>query len=128
MLAFVMLFVQQATDAGERDMRALATDLIGAVLEHQGCYYLPHRLHATPEQLHRAYPQGRQFFELKRKYDPAELFQNRFYIEYGPPADERRFALFRARRACRSLPPARWDTNGSLCAPTTAATDSRLHG
>ena len=56
-----------------------------------GCYYLPYRLHATPEQFHRAYPQARAFFERKRAYDPGELFQNRFYLRYGrseeTPAD-----------------------------------------
>lgn len=85
MLAFVMLFVQQRTTAGELRMRELTGELIDAVLEHGGRYYLPYRLAATPEQFHRAYPQAREFFELKRNYDPAELFQNGFYIEYGAP-------------------------------------------
>ena len=25
-----------------------------------------------------------RFFELKRKYDPAGIFRNRFYETYGP--------------------------------------------
>lgn len=54
--------------------------------DHEHCLnledYLPYRLHATPEQLHRAYPQARRFFELKRVYDPGELFQNRLYQVY----------------------------------------------
>ena len=45
-----------------------------------GSFY---RLHATPEQFGRAYPQGRDFFERKRHYDPDELFQNQFYVKYG---------------------------------------------
>lgn len=85
MIAFVMLFVQDKTDAGEAGMKALTRDLIDAAIEHEGRYYLPYRLHATPEQLHRAYPQARRFFELKRKYDPDELFQNQFYAKYGHP-------------------------------------------
>jgi hypothetical protein len=44
---------------------------------------LPYRLHATPEQFRRAYPQAEEFFALKRKYDPEELFQNQFYRKYG---------------------------------------------
>ncbi len=31
----------------------------------------------------RAYPQVDEFFELKGKYDPDELFQNEFYLKYG---------------------------------------------
>lgn len=83
LFAFVMLFVQERTAAGERDMEALTRELIDAVLEHEGRYYLPYRLHATLEQFDRAYPQAREFFRLKRKYDPEELFQNRFHATYG---------------------------------------------
>ncbi len=43
-----------------------------------GTYYLPYCLHASPEQFARAYPQGREFFERKRAYDPDELFHNEF--------------------------------------------------
>lgn len=83
MISFVMLYVQDKTDKGERKMKALTHDLIDAALEHDGRYYLPYRLHATPEQFHKAYPQAREFFELKRKHDPDELFQNQFYLKYG---------------------------------------------
>ena len=82
-----MLIVQDTTVEGERSMEILTRDLIDAALEHEGRYYLPYRLHATPEQLHRAYPQAHEFFKLKRTYDPGELFQNQFYIKYGQAKD-----------------------------------------
>jgi hypothetical protein len=44
---------------------------------------LPYRLHAKVEQFYRAYPQAQRFFELKRKYDPDELFQNELYRKYN---------------------------------------------
>jgi FAD/FMN-containing dehydrogenase len=83
MIALVLLFVQDRTPAGEAQMEQLSGELIEAALESQGRYYLPYRLHATPEQFERAYPQAREFFELKRRYDPQELFQNQFYVKYG---------------------------------------------
>ena len=83
MIAFVMLYVQQRTDAGERAMESLTQELIDAALENKGRYYLPYRLHATQKQFHRAYPRASEFFTLKRKYDPQELFQNQFYLKYG---------------------------------------------
>jgi FAD/FMN-containing dehydrogenase len=83
MLAFVMLYVQEKTPAGEAAMEELTRDLIDAALRHGGRYYLPYRLHTTPEQFTRAYPQAAAFFKLKRKYDPDELFQNQFYMKYG---------------------------------------------
>lgn len=83
MIAFVMLFVQDTDDQGEKQMEALTRDLIDKALEHEGRYYLPYRLHATSEQFYGAYPQARDFFNLKRKYDPGELFQNQFYLRYA---------------------------------------------
>ena len=87
MIAFVMLFVQDRTIVGETRMQALTGDLIDAVIEFEGRYYLPYRLHATREQFHRAYPQAREFFNRKGEYDPEELFQNQFYIKYGEPGE-----------------------------------------
>jgi FAD/FMN-containing dehydrogenase len=83
MFSFVMLFNQPRTLAAEHAMESLSRDLIDAALEHGGRYYLPYRLHATRDQFDRAYPQGRTFFELKRRVDPDELFQNQFYVKYG---------------------------------------------
>ena len=83
MIAFVMLFVQETTDEGERAMKVLTKDLIDAAILHDGSYYLTYRLHATVEQFDRAYPQGRDFFLKKREYDPMELFQNHFYLKYA---------------------------------------------
>ena len=87
MLAFVLLFVQERTSAGERRMQAITRDLIDAAIQHEGRYYLPYRLHATREQFYRAYPQARVFFDRKREYDPEGLFQNQFYIKYGRLAE-----------------------------------------
>jgi FAD/FMN-containing dehydrogenase len=81
--AFVMLFSQARNDDGEKRMEAMTRELIDAALACNGTYYLPYRLHATPEQFHKAYPMGRAFFEKKRRYDPGEVFQNQFYLKYG---------------------------------------------
>lgn len=83
MFALVLLFHQPRTMAGDEAMQAMTEELIEAALQAGGRYYLPYRLHATTAQFHRAYPQGREFFDLKRKYDPGELFQNHFYLKYG---------------------------------------------
>jgi FAD/FMN-containing dehydrogenase len=83
MFSLVMLFQQARHQEGELKMAAMTRDLIDAALDTGGRYYLPYRLHATPEQFRRAYPQAEEFFALKRKYDPEELFQNQFYRKYG---------------------------------------------
>lgn len=78
MFSFVMLFTQPRTPQADAAMQSMTIELIDAALQAGGRYYLPYRLHATVEQFHRAYSQAREFFELKRKYDPHELFQNQF--------------------------------------------------
>jgi FAD/FMN-containing dehydrogenase len=83
MLSLVMLFSQKQDAQGEAKMSGLTQEIVAATLRHDGRYYLPYRLHATPEQFNAAYPQAKKFFELKRKYDPDELFQNEFYLKYG---------------------------------------------
>jgi FAD/FMN-containing dehydrogenase len=85
LISLVMLFSQKRSVAGNEEMSGLTQEIVTAALLHHGRYYLPYRLHATPEQFARAYPQASAFFELKRKYDPDELFQNEFYLKYGKP-------------------------------------------
>jgi FAD/FMN-containing dehydrogenase len=82
-ISLVMLFSQKRDAPGEAKMSRLTQQIVAAALRHDGRYYLPYRLHATPEQFNEAYPQAEKFFELKRKYDPDELFQNEFYLKYG---------------------------------------------
>lgn len=83
MFSLVMLFSQKRNAEGEAQMATLTRELVAAVLRHGGTYYLPYRLDATPQEFAKAYPQAREFFALKRKFDPDELFQNEFYIKYG---------------------------------------------
>jgi FAD/FMN-containing dehydrogenase len=85
LFSLVMLFHQERTPEAEAQMTAMTQEIIDTALELEGRYYLPYRLHASLEQFHRAYPQAATFFELKRKYDPDELFQNQFYRTYGQP-------------------------------------------
>jgi FAD/FMN-containing dehydrogenase len=83
LFALVMLFNQPRTSAADQHMRDMTRELIDAALACGGRYYLPYRLHASPAQFRAAYPQAEAFFELKRQYDPDELFHNGFYAKYG---------------------------------------------
>ncbi len=83
MLSLVMLFNHARTPAADQAMEAMTREIIDAALDAGGRFYLPYRLHATPEQFVRAYPRAPEFFQLKRKYDPLEVFQNRFYLKYA---------------------------------------------
>ncbi len=79
---FVMLFNQSKEINAENEMRALTQKLIDAATSLKGTYYLPYRLHASKAQMYKAYPRATDFFLLKKKYDPNEIFRNRFYDTY----------------------------------------------
>ena len=53
--------------------------LIDTASHHGGSYYLTYHRWARRDQLDRCYPQMRTFLELKRRYDPEELFQSDWY-------------------------------------------------
>jgi FAD/FMN-containing dehydrogenase len=83
MTAIVLLFHLERTAAADAAQAVTSRALIDAALALGGRYYLPYRPNATKAQLAAAYPQAARFFELKRRYDPGEMFVNRFYLEYG---------------------------------------------
>jgi FAD/FMN-containing dehydrogenase len=79
---FVFLFNQKKNGAHEAAMQALTQQLVDLALRSEGTYYLPYRLHVDRATMRRAYPQADQFFALKRKYDPQEVFRSKFYEHY----------------------------------------------
>src|SRR5690606_38759354 len=79
---FVFLFNQPKTDKAELEMKQLTQQLTKIAIKNEGTFYLPYRLHNTKELLKQAYPQSETLFELKKKYDPYELFKNKFYEYY----------------------------------------------
>ncbi len=79
---FVMLFNQRKDNKSEQQMKALTQKLISVTLALNGTYYLPYRLHASRQQMFQAYPKAKEFFRLKKKYDPDTLFKNKFFETY----------------------------------------------
>ncbi len=64
-------------------LRQTTRELVDVAEQAGGTYYLPYQLFYSPEQLRRAYPTIDKFFAAKKKYDPSELFTNRFYEKYS---------------------------------------------
>lgn len=79
----VFLFNQKKNRESEEEMINLTNQLVNAVLKNNGTFYLPYRLHISPSKFRIAYPQSSIFFELKKKYDPNEIFNNKFYQKYS---------------------------------------------
>ena len=81
----VMSFVQERSAAGEKRMQGMTRELIDAAIAAGGSFYLPYRLHATNEQLRRAYPDWETAMRAKSRYDPKGIFRNGLYETYGKP-------------------------------------------
>lgn len=79
---FVLYHKQRTFDSAEDGARRWTRALIDAALAHGGRYYLPYRLHATPEQFRRAYPEARRFAAIKRRWDPLGRLRNALWNAY----------------------------------------------
>jgi FAD/FMN-containing dehydrogenase len=79
----VMSFLQERSASGEERMQTMTRELIDAAIAAGGSFYLPYRLHATNEQLRRAYPNWEAAMQAKDRYDPKHIFQNGLFGTYG---------------------------------------------
>ncbi len=80
--AFVVYYKQDTTPEAIEHVGNWTRQMIDEVLTVGGTYYLPYQLHATDNQLHRAYPGMVDYFEIKKKYDPANKFTNKMWDKY----------------------------------------------
>ncbi|MCW3838263.1 FAD-dependent oxidoreductase [Sphingomonas canadensis] len=81
----VVLYINQpVSPEGQAAMAKITSDLIDLSAANGGRFFLPYQLHYTPAQLERSYPEIRDFFAAKRKWDPGEAFSNSWYARYAP--------------------------------------------
>jgi FAD/FMN-containing dehydrogenase len=83
MFGFVLYFNCRFNDREAEVLRKTTVDLIDAAHQSGGTFYLPYQLFYSKAQLRSAYPEIDNFFAAKRKYDPTEMFSNKFYEKYG---------------------------------------------
>jgi hypothetical protein len=83
MLAFVMFFSQPRTLAGDAEMQTMTRELVDAVLETGADTTCLTACIRPPGSLAAHIRKPNEFFNLKKRYDPQELFQNEFYQKYG---------------------------------------------
>src|SRR5258708_3870037 len=79
----LVLYYKQRTRDNARDRVGVWTrELIDAVIEHGGTYYLPYQLHATQEQFHRPYPRAQQLFALNKRLCPHYRLRHALWDKY----------------------------------------------
>jgi FAD/FMN-containing dehydrogenase len=79
----VMSFRQERTPQADGRMREVARRLIDVSLSVDGTFYLPYRLHATGDQLRRAYPAWDTAMAAKTRLDPHRVFRNTLFDTYA---------------------------------------------
>ncbi len=80
--AFVLYYKQRTRLNAKERVAVWTRELIDAVLDAGGTYYLPYQLHATPDQFHRAYPRARELFALKTQLDPLYRLRGALWDRY----------------------------------------------
>jgi len=83
--AFVLYYRLKRSREADEELREIHSTLVEITLQNDGTFYLPYRHHYTQKQLLRAYPRVEHFFSRKCYYDPQQLFQSAWSVEYGSP-------------------------------------------
>jgi FAD/FMN-containing dehydrogenase/uncharacterized membrane protein YhaH (DUF805 family) len=80
--AFVVWYKQGTSEDEKAKVAVWTRELIESAISFNGSYYLPYQLHATEDQFHRAYPEAKILFALKKKLDPDFKFRNMLLNKY----------------------------------------------
>ncbi len=80
--AIVIFYDQWKTPAALRNGDIFIKKLIATALNLGGTYYLPYKLAASQQQFNQAYPQAPFFWQIKKQYDPKNIFSNQFLKTY----------------------------------------------
>lgn len=80
--AVVLFYDQRQWGTAPETAEKWVRTLIDAALALGGTYYLPYRLSGTKKQFKAAYPRADQFWKIKRKYDPQNIFSNMLLEKY----------------------------------------------
>lgn len=84
--SFVLYYKQRSSKEADEASRRWTSQLIDAAIAAGGRYYLPYRLHASPDQFRRAYPEVTEFLRIKNEVDPDNRFRNMLWEKYLPRA------------------------------------------
>lgn len=82
MMAVVLYINIGLNEAALDHAQEWTRDLVDLAPEHGGTYYLTYQGFPLTAQFQRAYPNWLAFLNVKCRYDPEEVFINRFYRQY----------------------------------------------
>jgi len=83
--AFVVYYRQETNEEAKQQVKLWSQEIIEAVIEENGAYYLPYQLHASTPQFMKAYPRANEYFVLKQQVDPDYRFRNKLWQQHYEP-------------------------------------------
>lgn len=83
MVAVVLYFNVWLSDSEQENVKSYIQEIITSTDIHGWRYYLTYQNYANKELLMKNYWEFSDFLDLKKKYDPQELFSNKFYETYS---------------------------------------------
>jgi len=93
MIAVVLYVNIELTDQSIQSTREWTRKIVDLSLKNRGTYYLTYQRFPALAQFETAYPRWKEFMEVKCKYDPNEVFFNKFYEHYLKAAYNNRMQL-----------------------------------
>ncbi len=82
--AFVIYYKQGTDDESKEIVKKWTVEMTDAILSENGRWYLPYQPHASIEQFQKGYPGSDKYFEIKKKIDPENRFNNKLLDKYNP--------------------------------------------
>jgi len=89
MFSCVLLITYHKNAGDEQLLKDFTQDMVSALINLGGTFYLPYRAHYTCEQLHTMYPHLSKWWELKQKVDPTGMFSSQFLQKIGKCVNEK---------------------------------------
>lgn len=80
--SFVLYYKQRTWASAREAVGRWTRELVDTVLRHEGRYYLPYQLHATPAQFDAVYPEASALRRVKARVDPSGKFSNELWRRY----------------------------------------------
>lgn len=81
--AIVLYFRISNTEEMDQKLGEFQKKMIQLTLDKNGTFYLPYRKYYTETELLSSYPNWKDFILLKKKYDPYNLFSNKWFEKYS---------------------------------------------
>ncbi|KTD51749.1 cytokinin oxidase [Legionella quinlivanii] len=80
--ALVLCFNQSLSDEEKISVQKWLREAQALAVNHGGSYYLPYQHVSSPEDFEKSYPYASELIELKKEYDPDNLFVSGFFQKY----------------------------------------------